>query len=85
MKNNAIDLTAIESEDLSKTPNFKLVDQKYFIKNVRLGRGNFAETYLATLKSDEKVIYACKMIQKQNIIEKLKNSKNPEQRKDYII
>lgn len=25
------------------------------------------------------------MIQKENIIEKLKNSKNPEQRKEYII
>lgn len=65
-------------QDLSKIPNFKLVDSKYFIKNVRLGRGNFAVTYLSTLKSDEKVIYACKMIQKENIIEKLRSSKNPE-------
>lgn len=43
-------------------PNYKLVDNKYYIKNIQLGRGNFAVTYLATLKSDEKIIYACKMI-----------------------
>lgn len=48
--------------DLTQVPNFKLVDSKYFIKNVRLGRGNFAVTYLSTLKSDERTIYACKMI-----------------------
>lgn len=65
--------------------NFKLVDAKYYIKNFKLGKGNFAETYLATLKDDEKQLFACKMIEKRSIIEKLKNSSNPEQRKEYII
>lgn len=61
------------------------MDQKYYLKNKRLGKGNFAETFLATLKDDETKIYACKMIAKNSIIEKLKNSKNQEQRKEYII
>ena len=71
--------------DISKIPDFKLVDQKYFIKNYSLGKGNFANTYLATLKEDQTQMLACKMIQKQDIIEKLKNSSNPEARKEYII
>jgi hypothetical protein len=40
---------------------------------------------LATLKENEKVVYACKLIAKANIIEKLRKSSNPEQRKEYII
>lgn len=35
--------------------------------------------------TDENQIYACKMIAKSNIIEKLKSSRNPEARKEYII
>lgn len=62
-----------------------MVDKKYFIKNKRLGKGNFAETYLATLTEDQTKIYACKMIAKPSIIEKLKSAPNPEQRKEYII
>ena len=50
-----------------------------------MGKGNFANTYLATLKEDQTQMLACKMIQKQDIIEKLKNSSNPEARKEYII
>ena len=30
--------------------NYKMVDQKYFIKNYRLGKGNFAETYNFKIK-----------------------------------
>jgi hypothetical protein len=37
------------------------------------------------LKDNEKVVYACKLIAKQSIIEKLKKSNNPESRKEYII
>jgi hypothetical protein len=44
-----VDITKI---DITKIPDFKLVDQKYYIKNLSLGRGNFATTYLATLKED---------------------------------
>jgi len=40
---------------------------------------------LATLKDNEKVVYACKLIAKQSIIDKLKKSSNPESRKEYII
>jgi hypothetical protein len=65
--------------------DFKLVDQKYIIKNYPLGRGNFATTYLAVMKADQTQLLACKMIQKSDILEKLKNSKNAEQRKEYII
>lgn len=72
-------------ENPASLSNYKLIDSKYFIKNKKLGKGNFAETYLATLKEDENKILACKMIQKSTIIEKLKNSSNPEARKEYII
>lgn len=41
--------------------------------------------HLATLKDNEKVVYACKLIAKQSIIEKLKKSNNPDSRKEYII
>jgi hypothetical protein len=34
--------------------------------------------HLATLKENEKVVYACKLIAKANIIEKLRKSSNPE-------
>lgn len=40
---------------------------------------------MATLKDNEKVVYACKLIAKQSIIDKLKKSSNPENRKEYII
>jgi len=60
--------------DVSKLADFKLVDQKYIIKNLRLGTGNFATTYLAVLKADQTHLLACKMIQKSDILEKLKHS-----------
>ncbi|KRX08092.1 Protein kinase-like domain [Pseudocohnilembus persalinus] len=75
----------MEEADIEKIQNYKLVDQKYYIKNKVLGKGNFATTYLATLKDDQSQIYACKMIAKDSIIEKLKSASNPEQRKEYII
>ncbi|EGR30075.1 protein kinase domain protein [Ichthyophthirius multifiliis] len=71
--------------DVSKISNYKLVDQKYYIKNHVLGRGNFAETYLATLKENENQILACKLISKDSLMEKLRKSKEPESRKKYII
>jgi hypothetical protein len=43
------------------------------------------DSHLATLKDNEKVVFACKLIAKSNIIEKLKQSSNPEKRKEYII
>jgi len=51
-----------EEIPIEEIPNYKLVDQKYFIKNKLLGKGSFALTYLATLKEDEKIVLACKMI-----------------------
>jgi len=57
-----------------------MVDQKYYVKNKILGTGNFAVTHLGTMKDDESILLACKMISKQNIIDKLKNVKNQEER-----
>jgi len=37
------------------------------------------------MKADQTQLLACKMIQKSDILEKLKNSKNAEARKEYII
>ncbi len=31
-------------EKAASLPNYKMVDSKYFIKTVKLGKGNFAET-----------------------------------------
>lgn len=42
-----------EEKDWKSVQNFKLVDKKYYIKNYVLGKGNFAETYLATRVEDE--------------------------------
>jgi len=50
--------------DIDKIQNFKLVDQKYYIKNHKLGKGSFAETYLAVMKDDSNQTLACKMIAK---------------------
>jgi len=50
--------------DIDKIQNFKLVDQKYYIKNHKLGKGNFAETYLAVMKDNSDKLLACKMIAK---------------------
>jgi len=34
-------------EEIAGTlPNYKMVDSKYYIKTVKLGKGNFAETYI---------------------------------------
>lgn len=53
-----------EEKDWKNVQNFKLIDKKYYIKNYVLGKGNFAETYLATRVEDENQILACKMITK---------------------
>ena len=42
-------------------------------------------SHVATLKDNEKIVYACKLIAKQHIIDSLKKSNNPDARKDYII
>ena len=47
--------------------NFKLIDEKIFIKSHILGQGNFAKVYLSTLKEDESQQYACKLINKESI------------------
>ena len=39
-------------EDISQIKDFKLIDNTYIIKNFKLGKGNFAETYLAVMKND---------------------------------
>jgi len=41
-----------------------MVDQKYFIKNHKLGKGSYAETWLACLKDDSQSIMAAKIISK---------------------
>lgn len=45
--------SSVPAKNWKEVANFKLVDKKYYIKNYFLGRGNFAETYLATLVEDE--------------------------------
>jgi len=75
----------VDNLKVSDIPNYKLVDQKYYIKNKLLGSGSFAETYLATLKENENILLACKMISKQSIIDKLVKTENPVARKEYII
>lgn len=42
-----------EQKDYKNYVNFKMVDKKYYIKTEILGKGNFAETYLATRVEDE--------------------------------
>ncbi|KAL4486161.1 hypothetical protein ABPG72_012214 [Tetrahymena utriculariae] len=74
-----------DQKDWKNVQNFKLIDKKYYMKNHVLGKGNFAETYLATRVEDENQILACKMIAKQQIMEKLKKAPDPEGRKKYII
>lgn len=32
-------------ETAATIPNYKMVDSKYYIKTLKLGKGNFAETY----------------------------------------
>ena len=71
--------------NIEEMKDFKLVDNTYIIKNHRLGKGNFAETYLAVMKEDPTKLLACKMITKSSIKDRVKNSKNPEKRKEYII
>ena len=75
----------IKNLDLTKIPNYKKIDRKYYLKEIKLGKGNFAETYLATLTEDETQKFACKLIAKKSIIDKLKNSHNQEKKKEYII
>lgn len=53
-----------DEKDWKNVQNFKLIDKKYYMKNHILGKGNFAETYLATRVEDENQILACKMIAK---------------------
>lgn len=77
--------SSLQLEDLSLIPNYKLVDKKYYIKNRILGKGNFAETYLATYVSDESRPLACKMIVKAKAIERLQREVDPEGRKRYLI
>ncbi|EAS05912.1 plant dual-specificity MAP kinase kinase family domain protein (macronuclear) [Tetrahymena thermophila SB210] len=74
-----------DQKDWKSVQNFKLIDKKYYMKNHVLGKGNFAETYLATRVEDENQILACKMIAKQQIMEKLRRAPDPEGRKKYII
>lgn len=57
-------LSQEELRDWKDVVNFKMVDKKYYIKKHLLGKGNFAETYLATRVEDESKILACKMIAK---------------------
>jgi hypothetical protein len=38
-------------------PNYKLVDNKYYIKTLKLGKGNFAETYNHSLSFHNKTPY----------------------------
>lgn len=33
-------------EQAASLPNYKMVDQKYYIKTTKLGKGNHAETYI---------------------------------------
>lgn len=41
-----------EKQDWTKTVDYKMIDKKYYIKKHILGKGNFAETYLATKVDD---------------------------------
>ena len=53
----------------------KTVDGNYQVKNKLLGKGSFAETFLAIdIMTGEEL--ACKMISKRNLIDKINSSKN---------
>lgn len=86
MKFSKIDTKSlkIHGQDLSQFINFKQV-QQYYIKNLVLGQGSFAKTFMATYIADQSQILACKMIEKKNIINKLKNTPNQEQKALQII
>ena len=62
----------------------KIVDGKYLIKNKKLGQGSFAQTYLAIDNSNHHQL-ACKMISKQNLIQKINASKQKNLAKEYFI
>lgn len=51
-------------KNLSCLPNYKEIGE-YYIKNKVLGQGSFAKTLLATKKTDQSQIFACKTINKQ--------------------
>jgi serine/threonine protein kinase len=56
-------------------PTLKIVDSKYIVKNKLLGRGSFAQTYLAIENTTGKQL-ACKMISKKDLIQKINASKH---------
>ena len=58
-----LDLTTFKDEEelgieVDKIANYKLVDQKYYIKNKILDSNHFAETWLAVLKDDSSKLFA---------------------------
>ncbi len=55
------------------------------MKKKSIGSGSYGETYIATLMEDQAQVFACKMITKKSIMEKLQTSSNPEKRREYII
>ena len=66
---------------MASLETLKTVD-RYTIKNHMLGKGNYAETYLALDSSG--TVLACKMIQKKNLIEKINRSKNKTYTRDFL-
>lgn len=51
----------------------------------QLGVGSFGITYFSCLESDDKLVFACKVIAKQRIQEKFAQSKNMQERKDKFM
>lgn len=62
----------------------KVIDSKYSIKDKVLGQGSFATTYLAFDNKTGKKI-ACKMIEKQHLVNKINLSKNKTLTKDFFV
>lgn len=62
----------------------KVVDGKYVIKKLALGKGSFSTTYLAVREGKEEPI-ACKMISKKDLVDRINASQNKLPTKDYLL
>ncbi|KRX08664.1 Protein kinase-like domain [Pseudocohnilembus persalinus] len=85
-KNINLDTLSMKSNnlDLSRIPNYKKVHQ-YLIKNQLLGKGSFASTFMSTLERDQSQIFACKIVNKQSIMDKLVGQQNTQEKLLEII
>jgi hypothetical protein len=70
--------------DVGAIATMKVVDGKYIIKKLALGKGSFSTTYLALREGKEGPI-ACKMIAKKDLVDRINASQNKVPTKDYLL